>query len=91
MTREEAYKQLDGAEVMVFNRDLEKLKEAVIVALNALREPVKRGRWIINTDDFTPAYRCSVCSYNKPMIAGEKAQQGAMNYCPHCGAQMDLE
>jgi predicted RNA-binding Zn-ribbon protein involved in translation (DUF1610 family) len=52
---------------------------------------VKHGRWTINTDDFTPAYRCSVCGYNKPMIAGERVSQGAMNYCPNCGAKMDGE
>ena len=42
MTIEQAIKQLDGAKVMVFNRDMEKLKEAVIVALNALREKQER-------------------------------------------------
>lgn len=53
-----------------------------------IREP---GTWVINTDDFTPAYRCSVCGYNKPMIAGEGVSQGAMNFCPHCGAPMKGE
>lgn len=51
--------------------------------------PVVHGRWIYNTDDFTPAHRCSACGYNKPMIAGEGVSQGAMNYCPNCGAKMD--
>ncbi len=50
---------------------------------------VVHGRWVYNTDDFTPAYRCSACGYNKPMIAGERVSQGAMNYCPNCGAKMD--
>ena len=50
---------------------------------------VVHGRWVYNTDDFTPAYRCSACGYNKPMIAGEKVSQGAMNYCSNCGAKMD--
>lgn len=53
-----------------------------------IREP---GKWVVNTDDFTPAYRCSVCGYNKPMIAGEGVSQGAMNFCPNCGAPMKGE
>ena len=53
-----------------------------------IREP---GTWVVNTDDFTPAYRCSVCGYNKPMIAGEGVSQGAMNFCPNCGAPMKGE
>ena len=51
----------------------------------------KQGRWIYNTDDFTPAYRCSACGYNNPMIAGERVSQGAMNYCPNCGAKVGKE
>lgn len=54
-------------------------------------EPAKRGKWIANTDDFTPAYRCSCCGYNRPMIAGESISQWLMNYCSNCGAKMDLE
>lgn len=54
-------------------------------------DTVKHGRWIANTDDFTPAYRCSCCGYNRPMIAGDKASQWPMNYCSNCGAKMDLE
>lgn len=46
------------------------------------------GNWIYNTDDFTPAHRCSVCGYNRPMIAGENVCQEPMNYCQNCGAKM---
>lgn len=46
------------------------------------------GRWEVNTKNFTPAYRCSICGYNKPMIAGERVSQGSMNYCENCGADM---
>lgn len=51
---------------------------------------VRRGKWIYNTDDFTPAERCSACRYNKPMIAGERTKQEPSNYCPNCDAKMVL-
>ena len=49
---------------------------------------VKHGKWIYNTDDFTPKMRCSACGYNKPMVAGEGIEQEPNNFCPHCGADM---
>lgn len=36
---------------------------------------VVHGKWICNTDDFTPKYRCSVCGYNKPIVSGENITQ----------------
>lgn len=48
----------------------------------------KHGKWIYNTDDFTPKMRCSACGYNKPMVAGEGIEQEPNNFCPHCGADM---
>lgn len=52
---------------------------------------IRHGKWICNTDDFTPKYRCSVCGYNKPIVAGENITQEPKNYCPNCGAKMDKE
>ncbi len=52
---------------------------------------IRHGKWICNTDDFTPKYRCSVCGYNKPIVSGENITQEPKNYCPHCGAKMDKE
>lgn len=51
--------------------------------------PMVHGEWIPNTDDFTPKCRCSICGYNKPVIAGENVKQEPENYCPNCGAKMD--
>lgn len=51
--------------------------------------PVAHGQWKYNTDDFTPAKRCSICGYNKPVIAGEGIKQEPENYCPSCGAKME--
>lgn len=54
--------------------------------------PVVHGRWIPNTDDFTPANRCSVCGYNDPEIAISRGtyqfvQRQSRSYCPECGAK----
>lgn len=54
-------------------------------------DPVRHGRWMTNTDDFTPNRRCSVCGYNKPIVGGERVKQEPENYCPNCGAKMDTE
>ena len=51
-------------------------------------QEVKRGKWIYNTDDFTPKMRCSVCGYNKPMVAGECIEQEPNDFCNKCGADM---
>lgn len=40
-------------------------------------EPVRRGRW-----DAVYCDKCSVCG---------GLELGRTNYCPHCGAKMDLE
>ena len=48
----------------------------------------RHGEWIPNTDDFTPAKRCSACGYNKPLAAGEGARQEPDTYCPNCGTKM---
>lgn len=52
-------------------------------------EEVKHGKWIYNTDDFTPKMRCSVCGYNKPLVAGESIEQNPNDFCNKCGAKMD--
>lgn len=54
-------------------------------------EPVKHGKWIFNTDDFVPKYRCSSCGYNRPIMAGENVKQEPSNFCNNCGAKMELE
>ena len=49
---------------------------------------VKHGKWIYNTDDFSPKMRCSVCGYNKPLVAGENIEQEPNDFCNKCGADM---
>lgn len=80
----EAFESEDGeAYITAYNMMVDLENAPTIEA-----RPVVRGEWKVNTDDFTPAYRCSACGYNKPMIAGERASQGAMNFCSNCGAEM---
>ena len=38
MTREEAIKQLDGADIAILNRDFFKFNQAIIMAISALRQ-----------------------------------------------------
>ena len=45
-------------------------------------EPVRHGRWLINSDGYYPY--CSVCK--------EEPKSGIMtHYCPNCGCKMDKE
>lgn len=46
-------------------------------------EPVVRGRWNDSYDGITPY--CSVCGHSHRLMVRKP------NYCPNCGAKMDLE
>ena len=53
--------------------------------------PVKRGRWIKESDGGT---RCSVCNKRVRDVTGgwdEPGDLSDMPYCPKCGARMDEE
>lgn len=77
----------NGLNEPVYNTNdiLDSIDDAATIA------PVKHGRWILNTDNFTPAKRCSCCGYNKPIAAGENITQEPENFCPACGAKMDAD
>lgn len=54
-------------------------------------EPVKHGRWIEKEDLFVETvYRCSACEEDYVLLDGG-AIDDWYNYCPNCGAKMDLE
>lgn len=57
MTREEAARIIDGAEVMILNRDSKQFNKAIIMAIDALRELDAQER------AKTP---CDLCRYNPP-------------------------
>lgn len=61
--------------------ELEKLPAADVA-------PVRHGRWISIICSYgTP--KCSVCDWSIPY--SEDSRLDATNYCPNCGAKMDLE
>lgn len=68
------YLETDIGETIV--ECLEDLSSSMDIAV----QPVKHGRWIINSDGYYP--QCSECM-NEP--------QGRImtNFCPNCGARMD--
>ena len=54
-------------------------------------EPVKRGRWIKESDGGT---RCSACNKRVRDVTGgldEPVDLSDMPYCPKCGARMNEE
>ena len=57
-------------------------------------DPVKHGRWetVCNEDTaYIKLYRCSCCKDDFLLDEGEIEENGEYNYCPNCGARMDLE
>lgn len=53
MTREEAIRQLDGADIAVLNRDFFKFNQAIIMAISALRQQGVPGKNVGNNDPLT--------------------------------------
>lgn len=45
------------------------------------------GKWVNYGDEYCPDIRCYVCGQRKPILLGNFN----FNYCPNCGAKMDLE
>ena len=60
--------------------------------------PVRHGRWISVKNPQWPAYshdQCSICGWWNTKNAvcrdgGKYNQAHSLNYCPNCGAKMDL-
>lgn len=57
-------------------------------------QPIKHGYWEEVTDyvcwEEAPFYRCSVCGEEWYLEDG-KPKDNNMNFCPRCGARMDLK
>ena len=61
----------------------------MIDMMPTITEPVRHGKWIkADSQQYFrkhyPAFTCSECGQRKD-------NQKIWNYCPHCGARMDLE
>lgn len=63
-----------------------------IIAVDAVpavdAEPVRHGKWIVVEDEYGDYARRSVCGDEFICWEGDCA---ITNYCPNCGAKMDLE
>ena len=67
------------------------MNENRAINISADVEPVKRGRWIKESDGGT---RCSACNKRVRDVTGgldEPVDLSDMPYCPKCGARMDEE
>lgn len=69
--------------------------EQTIVRLTESAQPErKKGKWIVldkNNRWFTPhMYQCPFCRHTLDKM-GVNAGRGDANYCPNCGARMEVE
>lgn len=62
------------------------LKKIIRSAPAADAEPVVHGRWISDGDGYHWTYNCSICAWKDGYPFNERH-----NFCPNCGAKMDLE
>ena len=65
---------------------------SVAEIIEALKEQ-KEGKWIMKSDGFIFRQEWGVCSNcgNTLDFAGLNAGRGNGNFCPNCGAKMDIE
>lgn len=56
-------------------------------------EPVRHGRWVRTDDDWNSltTFQCTVCGEEFCFEIDEDFELLNYNYCPNCGAKMDLE
>ena len=52
--------------------------------------PVRHGRWIEQEQCEESLYSCSACGAEWVTIEGTP-KENDMDFCPHCGAKMDLK
>lgn len=53
--------------------------------------PVVHGRWILDSDnEYASQYHCDKCG-GEIDLCNEIYTEKTPNYCPNCGAKMDLE
>ena len=67
-----------------FKRAIKKIPKGIIVDV----APVRHGRW----EKQSGLYSCSECGMTCPYdVQADVIEYWACNYCPNCGAKMDLE
>ena len=79
MTKSEAAKICQSIKFILENSDYtEAVEEALNVAIEALEQEPKRGKWI-EIDEYS---ECSCCGAESC---------GATPFCPYCGARMESD
>lgn len=71
------------------------IKDYIDQAPTVDAEPVRHGRWATDKEDIEwgnslKRKHCTNCG-KRPHFDKEKGEFVLTNYCPHCGAKMDLE
>ena len=62
--------------------------ESALYRLSGYVAPVRHGRW----EKQRGIYSCSECGMTCPYdVQADVIEYWACNYCPNCGAKMDLE
>lgn len=74
-------------------KDIEMVKKEwsyVKSYIKMFEQQLKNGRWLDSTTEtWTPSMKCSVCGQIISAVANTIIQTH-YNYCPNCGAKMDL-
>ena len=85
MTNEEAIGRIQAH--CYFNSLVPETVEALDTAIEALEQKPKTGQWIFieKTDEYT-RWKCSEC-----WMLVKNSQTPWYNYCPTCGAKMEVE
>lgn len=97
MSRDETIELLDNLVGMVEDNQNHDYDEALKMANEALEQPKqKKGKWIIRDNPGTGWYRvtCSECGEDVtstiPMIGFFPNAKPLWDYCPYCGAKMEV-
>lgn len=100
MTREQAIEELEDKAFTFCNFErcvdfytalnCERCEEALNMAIKALEQEPKRGKWILDEEvskkHIEPIYICSACKNYEAWGNTEKTP-----FCPNCGARMESE
>ena len=85
IAREEAKTALN-IEAEISTAAQKALEDAIDGIPTADVAPVVHGRWISDGDGYHWTYNCSICAWKDGYPFNERH-----NFCPNCGARMDLE
>lgn len=85
IAREEAKTALN-IEAEISTAAQKALEDAIDGIPAADMAPVVHGRWISDGDGYHWTYNCSICAWKDGYPFNERH-----NFCPNCGARMDLE